>query len=199
MANNISVILLAAGLSLRMGQPKLLMPWDGTTVLGKVVSIFATAGLDEIIVVTGGNHEQVENEVVRLAKEFPVRFIYNPQHAQGEMLGSIQAGLATLASKPSAALIGLGDQPQVRVETIERICTVFGQTRAPLVIPSYQNRRGHPWLVIQSLWPAIMSLPFSTNPRKFLESYSSQVKYIAADQSILLDLDTPEDYACQRP
>ncbi len=71
MGNNISAILLAAGLSSRMGQPKLLLPWGGTTVLGQVVSTFAAAGIEEIIVVTGGAREQIEGLVAELAKDIP--------------------------------------------------------------------------------------------------------------------------------
>ena len=195
----ISAILLAAGLSSRMGRPKLLLPWGGTTVLGQVVSSFAMAGLEEIIVVTGGMRAQIESLVAELAINFPVRSVYNPAYARGDMLGSIQAGLAALDSRPRAALIGLGDQPQVREETLRRLRVAFVQTKSPLVIPSFQNRRGHPWLAARQLWPAILALPASTTPRQFLNAYAGQVEYVAADESILQDLDTPEDYASQRP
>jgi molybdenum cofactor cytidylyltransferase len=199
MGNNISAILLAAGLSSRMGQPKLLLPWGGTTVLGQVVSTFAAAGMEAIVVVTGGAREQVERLAAELAKEYPVRTVYNPEYECGEMLSSIQAGLAVLDSQARAALIGLGDQPQVREETVRHICAAFVKNKSPLVIPSFQNRRGHPWLAARPLWPKILALPISTTPRQFLNTYAGQVEYVAADESILQDLDTPEDYGHQRP
>jgi molybdenum cofactor cytidylyltransferase len=199
MENNISAVLLAAGLSSRMGQPKLLLPWGRTTVLGQVVSKFAAAGMEEIIIVTGGAREQIEGLVAELVNNYPVRTVYNPAYARGEMLSSIQAGLAALDSQTTAALIGLGDQPQVRESTVRRICTSFVQTRSPLVIPSFQNRRGHPWLAARPLWPKILGLTISTTPRQFFNTYTGQVEYVAADESILQDLDTPEDYARQRP
>ena len=199
MGNNITAVLLAAGLSSRMGQPKLLLPWGGTTVLGQVVSIYAAAGLEEIVVITGGAHGQVESLLTELSKDFPIRIVYNPAYARREMLSSIQAGLAALDPQTHAALIGLGDQTQVLEETVRHICAAFVQTMSPLVIPSFQNRRGHPWLVARPLWPKILALPISTTPRQFLNSYAGQVEYVSADQSILQDLDTPEDYARQRP
>lgn len=207
MGNNISAIILAAGLSSRMGQPKLLLPWGGTTVLGQVVSTFAAAEVEEIIVVTGGAREQIERLVAELAKNYSAQTIYNPEYARGEMLSSIQCGLKALTPSPShkkgeegaAALIGLGDQPQVREETVRCICAAFVQTKSPLVIPSFQNRRGHPWLAASPLWPEILALPISTTPRQFLNTYTGQVEYVAADESILQDLDTPEDYAHHRP
>jgi molybdenum cofactor cytidylyltransferase len=207
----ISAILLAAGESRRMGQPKLLLPWGKTTVLGQVVATFA-AGLstdsktdkrietdDKILVITGGTRQQVEELVAELAKKYPVRAVYNPHYAQDGMLSSIQAGLATLDPEPRAALIGLGDQPQVQEETVRRICAAFVQTESPLVIPSFENRRGHPWLASRSLWPEILALPPSTTPRQFLNAHAGQVEYVEADESVLQDLDTPEDYSRQRP
>jgi molybdenum cofactor cytidylyltransferase len=199
MVNKISAVLLAAGLSSRMGRPKLLLPWDGTNVLGKVVSTFAAAGIDEIVVVTGGVREQVEKLVVQMARDFPVRAVFNPEYERGEMLSSIQAGLAALGALTSAAIIGLGDQPQVRMETVQHICAAFFQTRSALVIPSFQNRRGHPWLAAAGLWPEILALPLDATPRQFLDAHSVQVEYVPADESILQDLDTPADYARQQP
>jgi molybdenum cofactor cytidylyltransferase len=199
MVTPISAVILAAGESRRMGQPKLLLPWGEMTVLGQVVATFAAAGITEILVVTGGARQQVEGLVTDLAKKYPVRSVYNPVHDQGEMLSSIQAGLAALDSRPRATLIGLGDQPQVREVTIRAICAAFEQTDAPVVFPSVGNRRGHPWLANRSFWPEILALPTSTNPRQFLNSYTGQIEYVQADESILQDLDTPEDYTIQRP
>ena len=199
MAGDIAAILLAAGLSNRMGTPKLLLPWGGTTVLGQVVSAFADAGLEDIVVVTGGARRQTGKLLSKLAEDFPVRAVYNQGYAAGGMLGSIQAGLSTLGSRHRAALVGLGDQPQVRVETIRRICASFVQTNSPLVIPSHQNRRGHPWLVARPLWAEILALPLSTTARDFLNAYTGQVEYVDADESVLQDLDTPGDYARLRP
>jgi molybdenum cofactor cytidylyltransferase len=209
MTSQIAAILLAAGESRRMGQPKMLLPWGATTVLGQVVSIFS-AGLSskldrridpepEILIVTGGAHTLVEAEVARLAKQYPLRMVYNPNYALGGMVSSIQAGLMALGPEIIAALIGLGDQPQVREKTVRQICTAFEQTGSPIVIPSFQNRRGHPWLVTRPLWPELLALPSTTSPRQFLDVHAAQIEYIPADESILQDLDTPEDYNSLRP
>ena len=134
MYEEISIIVLAAGESHRMGRPKLLLPWGKTTVLGQVVETFA-AGLAsvqgtgaggsigewEIIVVTGGASRQIEALVAELNIGFPLRAVYNPGYSEGGMLSSIQVGLRSLRSNSMAALIGLGDQPQIQVETLTRI------------------------------------------------------------------------------
>jgi molybdenum cofactor cytidylyltransferase len=209
MTTGISAILLAAGESRRMGQPKMLLPWGETNVLGQVVGMFS-AGLSEetegsilsgfeILVVTGGARSLVEAELKRLAESYPIRVVYNPNYAPGGMVSSIQAGLSALGSETRAALIGLGDQPQVKAETVKKICAAFTQTGSALIVPSFQNHRGHPWLAGRQLWPEILALPSSANPRQFLDAHTGQIEYVAADESILQDLDTPEDYHRQRP
>jgi molybdenum cofactor cytidylyltransferase len=182
-----------------MGQPKLLLPWGGTTVLGQVVATFAAAGIADILVVTGGAHVQVDGLVDSLAKTYPVRAVFNPDHDQGEMLSSIQTGMAALGPEPQAALIGLGDQPQVQEATIRAICMTYFRTESPLVFPSFENHRGHPWLASRPFWAEVLALPRSTNPRQFISQYTGRIEYVEADESILKDLDTPEDYARQRP
>jgi molybdenum cofactor cytidylyltransferase len=182
-----------------MGRPKLMLPWGNTTVLGQVVATFATVGVEDILVVTGGARDEIEMLLTELARTYPVRAVYNPDHERGEMLSSIQTGLAGLSPGILAALIGLGDQPQVREETIRSIGAAFMQKGSPLVIPSFQGRRGHPWLAARSLWPEILALPAASTPRHFLNAHAGQIEYVAADESTLKDLDTPEDYDLQRP
>jgi len=182
-----------------MGQPKLSLPWGHTTVLGQVVATCASAGLEDILVVTGGARKQVEELITLLSKSYPVRAIHNPGYAEAGMTSSIQAGLAALGTKFQAALIGLGDQPQVREETIRRIVTAFIQTGSPLIFPSFQDRRGHPWLVARRLWSDIQAIPITSTPRQFFKTYAGQIAYVTADESILQDLDTPGEYYRQRP
>ena len=76
MAPEVSAIILAAGKSRRMGQPKMLLRWGDTTVLGQVVKVFSGVGLRDILVVTGGDRAAVEAEIEGLAREYPVRQEY---------------------------------------------------------------------------------------------------------------------------
>jgi molybdenum cofactor cytidylyltransferase len=197
--DNIAAIVLAAGGSSRMGRPKLSLPWGNTTVLGQVVMTLCNVGIKDIIVVTGGAREMIEGLVSALAKELPVRAVYNPDHLVGGMLSSIKVGLRAVNSNSSAVLIALGDQPQVQEKTINTICSTFLTSRASLVVPSSENQRGHPWLAERSIWDEILDLPLSASAREFLSSHSSKVKYVLADATILQDLDTPEDYSRSLP
>ncbi len=192
----ISAILLAAGQSKRMGQPKMLLPWEKLTVIEHVITIFLNAGIEDIVVITGGAHEQVE----RVTTCYPIRRIYNEDYANGEMLSSLQCGLRAMPDQVQAALIGLGDQPQVQEQSVRRICAAYQESQSSLVVPSFQMRRGHPWLVARPLWDELLQMKSPESPRDFLNRHANDIHYVEIDSpSILADLDTPDDYQKSRP
>lgn len=191
----ISTIILAAGDSKRMGQPKMLLPWGKSTVLQTVISTFQAAGIQDILVVTGGAHNQVDALVGQ-----SVQIVFNENYARGEMLSSIQMGLNEIKSESQAVLIALGDQPQVQVISIQKILQEYKLTNAPLIAPSYQMRRGHPWLVTRKLWDEILNIPVGETSRDFLNRHARDIHYVQLDtRTILQDLDTPADYLESRP
>ena len=194
----IAAIILAAGQSKRMGQPKMLLPWGSSTVLGKVIETLQSAGVEEILVVTGGSHEQV----AELVTSYGVRVTHNDDYQSGEMLSSLQTGLAALRDNASvdAALICLGDQPQVEEGSVRAVMRRFAETKSDLVVPSYQMRRGHPWLAARPLWEEILAMRPSESPREFLNRHAGEIEYVNVDNpSILADMDTPEDYLKMKP
>jgi molybdenum cofactor cytidylyltransferase len=191
----ISAIILAAGESKRMGQPKMLLPWGKSTILQTVISTLQAAGLNDILVVTGGAHHQVDMLIGK-----SVQTVYNENYAQGEMLSSLQAGLAVKKDEAGAALICLGDQPQVRARSVQYILRSYKESHAPIVVPSYQRRRGHPWMVARELWDDILKMRAPKTPRDFLNSHKKDILYLELDTpTILQDLDTQEDYLKSKP
>jgi molybdenum cofactor cytidylyltransferase len=192
----IGAIVLAAGLSSRMGQPKMTLPWGETTVIGRVVDVLAEAGSSEIIVVTGGAH----TEVVEVLRGREVHTIFNPKYQSGEMLDSIQVGMSVLGKDVGAAVIALGDQPQIQVGVVRSVIRRYQSKKPALVIPSFEMRRGHPWLVERSLWQEILDLDSFQTMRDFIEHNRQRIDYVNVDTpSVLQDLDTPEDYERHKP
>ena len=195
----ITALVLAAGSSKRMGQPKMLLPWGKTTVLGQVIETLRSATIEDILVVTGGAREQVEQIVMHCA----IRSTHNPNHASGEMLSSLQAGIRYLAGQerpPDALLLCLGDQPQMEARSVRAVAERFERTRAGIVVPSYQMRRGHPWILARPLWEEVEALSPVGTMREFLNKHAGEIEYVSVDTpSILADLDTPEDYLKSRP
>jgi molybdenum cofactor cytidylyltransferase len=152
--------------------------------------------VEEIVVVTGGAREQVESLVGR----FQIRTVHNPGYETGEMLSSLQFGLSAMSSEVEAALIGLGDQPQVQEPTVLRLRQAFLERGSRLLVPSFQRRRGHPWLVARPLWNELLGMKTPESPRDFLNRHAGEIDYVEVDTpTILADLDTPEDYRTSRP
>jgi len=185
----ITAVILAAGESKRMGQPKMLLPWGEGTVISHVITVFRDAGVEDILVITGGAHEPVEGAISHLN----VRALHNNNFAKGEMLSSIQCSIGALTHQTQAMLIGLGDQPQVQERSVRMVCDTFIETKSNIVVPSFQMRRGHPWLVARPLWGELLNLKSSS--RDFLNAHPEMIQYVNVDDpGILADLDTPEDY-----
>ena len=186
----INAIILAAGESKRMGQPKMLLPWGKSTVLQTVIATLQASGINDVLVVTGASRSQVEALVGRSAQT-----IFNENYAAGEMLNSLQVGLAAKMREASAALICLGDQPQIQERSVRRVCNAFNLSRSNIVAPSYQMQRGHPWLVARPLWDELLAMKSPQTPRDFLKKHAKKIEYVIFETpTVTEDLDTPEDY-----
>lgn len=165
-------------------------------MLGQVVTSLENTQVGEIVVVTGANRESLET----LLAGKPVRFEHNPDYANGEMLASVKVGLSSLDKKSQAAMIVMGDQPQIQRQVIERVIDAYQTNRSPIIVPSYNMRRGHPWLVDRLLWTRILTISAPATLRDFLEEQQGRIEYLTVeDDSILRDLDTPQDYLRELP
>lgn len=192
----IPAIVLAAGLSRRMGRFKLTLPWEGTTVIGQVVATLERAGLADVVIVTGHRAAEVEAALAGAA----ARTIHNPDYAAGEMLSSIQAGLRTIALEAPrpAVLLCLGDQPQMEATTVQAVLAAGEEDGwSRIVIPSCQMRAGHPILLPAWLWPEILAC--NGTLRDVLAAHYETIHYLVVNTlTILADVDTPEDYERHR-
>jgi molybdenum cofactor cytidylyltransferase len=172
------------------------LPWGRTTVIGQVVNSLQSAGLKDIVIVTGGARGEVEAAV----RQLPVRAVFNPRFAECEMLLSLQVGLAALAPHCEAALVALGDQPQMESRIVQGILAIYRETPSGFVVPSYQMRRGHPWIVARPLWDSLLALQPPATLRDILEIHKEQIHYWVVDSpSVLQDLDTPDEYQRFKP
>jgi molybdenum cofactor cytidylyltransferase len=181
-----------------MGRFKLTLPWDGPTaartVIGQTTATLATAGLAEIVVVTGHRAAEVEAALAGTI----ARCVFNPAYATGEMLASVQTGLAALSDRCAAALLCLGDQPHMEVGTVQAILAAGRAADwQTIIIPSYQLRAGHPILLPRWLWREILAGQGTL--RTVLAAHREQTTYLVVQTpTVLADLDTPEDYAAAR-
>ncbi|GAB1469948.1 hypothetical protein MASR2M66_08250 [Chloroflexota bacterium] len=188
--NSISAVILAAGKSARMGQQKLLMPWGDTTVLGRVITVLRDSQIADIVLVTNS----------KTAADISPDNLQIILNNDGEMLTSLQLGLRAVKPSAQAALICLGDQPQIEEGSVRSISAAYLKNQSSLVVPSYQMRRGHPWLAARTMWDEILSLEPGSSMRSFLNAHAGEIEYVNLDTAtVLQDLDTPEDYLKYKP
>jgi molybdenum cofactor cytidylyltransferase len=191
----VAAIVLAGGLSSRMGQSKVLLPWDGRPVIRVIVDKLKRMRLDDIVVVTGYLSRQVQ---AALSQE-PIRFVHNRKYREGEMLSSLQVGIQALGPEIGACLVVLGDQPQIDSRIVNEVLNAYAEGRGSLVAPSYQRRRGHPILIDRAYWPELLSLPPGSAPRDVINAHPDDTYYINVNNdSVLRDMDTPEEYRQER-
>lgn len=189
----VGAVILAAGMSKRMGQAKLILPYKGGTVLGTVLSTLNSEGISPLITVTGGARTSVE----RILRDLPFEVViaHNPRPDRSEMMDSLRIGMAHLPADLDAFLVVLGDQPQIQGDIVSRLVQLFHETGHSLIIPSFQMRRGHPWLIGRENWGKLLALEPQQTMRDYLRQNSSRIRYLEVNSaSILEDLDTPDDY-----
>jgi molybdenum cofactor cytidylyltransferase len=189
----IAAVVLAAGLSRRMGTPKSLLPLGGKPLLVRVIeTIVAAGGVEPVVVVTGHAADQI-NEILRPWHVHPV---HNVAYATGGMLSSVQTGVGAVLGKADAFFMVLGDQPLVRPETLKTMCEAWTKSRPRVLLPTHKGKHGHPILLSADGADAILSL---SRERDTLKSYTSKLsertlELAIDDPAVLSDIDTPADY-----
>lgn len=190
----VSAILLAAGESKRMGQPKQLMPLDQTTILGKTLKNLLNSMVSEIIVVLGYKAE----EVIKTITDKPVKIVVNPNYQQG-MSTSIIAGLKLIDSRAQAFMLALGDQPYINSQTINSLIEAFGTNDKGIVIPVYQGRRGHPVVFAIRYQGKLLKLKGDVGGREIVDQRSDDVLEVAVNcEGIHIDIDTLDNYTWRK-
>jgi CTP:molybdopterin cytidylyltransferase MocA len=186
----VAAILLAAGNSERMGRPKPLLEWRGQVFLDLQVKLFRQCGC--------AVHVVLGRDAAPIAAACPTAscsmLLLNPEPDRG-MLSSLQIGLAALPATAPAVLFTPVDNPGVRPETLRAILSTWSESRAPLVIPRFGSRRGHPVLLDRSLIQPLLSWPASSTPRDFIHQHIDHAAFADLDDPLItVDIDTPDDY-----
>jgi molybdenum cofactor cytidylyltransferase len=182
---------LAAGSSLRMGRPKQLLPVDGQPLLGLVTSRVCSSGLDEVVVVLGGNASEIEANV-DLGR---ARVVLNPAHAVG-MSSSLKAGVAVLGSDVERVIIVLGDQPDISTDLIDALLDLHRASGLAAAALSIDGLLHPPVVLDRVLWPELAALTGDVGCRAVIRGRPEQVASLPYEGRAghPIDIDTPEDY-----
>ncbi|HLW03264.1 MAG TPA: nucleotidyltransferase family protein [Ktedonobacterales bacterium] len=183
-------LVLAAGSSKRLGQPKQLLPYRGTTLLGwTIAQAEASPALDEVLVIVGHASETILASVV-LGRTRPVQ---NPEFGEG-CSASYRTGIAAADPRAAAVMILLSDQPGVDLEAIERVATAWRIEREPITLASYQGVPGHPLLFDCQLFPDLAALHGDKAAWKLVDQHPDWVRTVELDRPLPKDVDTWADY-----
>lgn len=187
----------AAGASRRMGRPKLLLPYGVSTILGSLVAALRAGGASPVLLVTAPGDEELRGR----ALEAGCRVAVNPDPERG-MLSSIREGIAALGGAHSLAergevlLVAPADLPALRSATVAELLWRRTAAEAPLAVPTYQGKRGHPLAIAPALLPEIATLHLDVGLKELLERHAAAVLEVPVeDPGAVRDVDTPEDYA----
>jgi len=197
----ICAIILAAGQSKRMGAQKLLLPFDGGTVIGRIAGEISRSPVARILVVVGADAARVaaalENESALRSADKPgdfLSFVTNPDPA-GEMLSSVRCGLRALPPECEAVLVALGDQPSITADLVAGIVHAFYGSRRGIIVPVCGGKRGHPLLFSARYFQEALTFYDDLGLRELLRAHPEDVFEIPADSaSVLSDMDYPQDY-----
>jgi molybdenum cofactor cytidylyltransferase len=186
----ISAILLAAGESNRMGQPKQLMPFGQSTTLERTIDNLLNSAVSETIVVLGYRNEEIRQTI----SGKPVKIAINPDYQKG-MSASIIAGLKQIDKRARAVLLALGDQPFVDSQTINSLVEAFIANKKGIIIPVYQGRRGNPVIFAIKYKGELSNLKGDIGGRDIIKCHPDDVLEVAVNcEGVSLDIDTAENY-----
>lgn len=187
----IAAIVLAAGLSSRMGQFKPLLPMGGMSFLERLTDSFRQAGVESILVVTG--HRQAA--LMPLIKELRLDYVYNARYRE-EMLISVKCGVQALKDDCRAFFIAPVDVPGVNYVTLSRQLSAYSEGRGGIIYPLCNGRRGHPPLIGGALKEELLEWQGSGGLKSFLREHESLALDLPVDDpGVLVDYDTPADLA----
>jgi molybdenum cofactor cytidylyltransferase len=184
-------IILAAGASSRMGQPKALLKIGYKTFLQHLADILCRAGLDEIVMVLGAKAEEIEKHL----GQFPGRIVVNEKWKSGQ-LSSILTGLDVLKlNNLDGVFICPVDRPSIAQNLITEMIVQFSNKKKQIVVPTFETRRGHPVLFGAAMFDELRKASHETGARQVLWNHPDKVlEYPTDNEGILVNIDTRKNY-----
>jgi molybdenum cofactor cytidylyltransferase len=186
----VSVVVLAAGGSVRMGKSKLSLEIQGKTLLEHALGPIRDTGFEDVVVVFSE-----ENEKLRALVPRDYHVVIN-RHSREGISTSLKAGVAVVDPRSQGILFALGDQPFVGVDVYDKLIQYYRQHLTLLTWPVYQGKRGNPVLFDRRLWPELMKIEGDEGGKQIMARTSPEEigRVEMAAPGVLIDIDTPDEY-----
>jgi molybdenum cofactor cytidylyltransferase len=179
-----------------MRAPKAVLPAaDGRPFVARIVQTLRQAGVTDLAVVTGRDHQAVLDALREAALSPPPIVVRNPDPSRGQ-LSSLLLGMdAVLDPAAEGLLVTLVDVPMVAVSTVTAVIEAWRRTRAPIVRPAIGERHGHPVIFDRVLFDELRRAPMDAGAKTVVRAHEPGILNVAVDdEGCLTDVDTPEDY-----
>jgi molybdenum cofactor cytidylyltransferase len=189
----LSAIVLAAGMSTRMGQNKLLLDFRDKPLIAHAVDTLLAAAIDEIIVVLGHEAEKVRGKL----KGKPVKLVQNPDYQEG-LSTSVRVGVEGVSVQAEGIMIYLVDQPLLEPVDVNQLVRAFTRAKAVnknIVVPFFQGQRGNPVIFDSSYREAMLGVAGDVGCKGVIQHYPDKVFVVEMENDhVIRDVDTVEEY-----
>ena len=186
----IASVILAAGESRRMEEPKMVLPFGSSTIIGTVAGNALNSVSAHVRVVLGADADAIRESIAGLK----VEQVLNRDYRDG-MLSSVQAGIRSLPEATTAVMVLLGDQPMISADIMDRMIERYKQSEKDIIIASVNGKRGHPMIFSARYIPEILAYGPEDSLRNLPAKHPGEVEEMETGKpEILRDIDTPQDY-----
>lgn len=187
MTDTVAGLVLAAGGSRRLGQPKQLLPFAGRPLLDTVLDTARSCGFDQLVVALGGASDDVRAAVDLQGCDV----VDNPGFGAG-CSSSIAAALPALERSTTVLVLLLGDQPGVGPDAVQRL--LAGRSDAPLAVCRYDDGRGHPFAFGREMLPHLAAMHGDKAVWRLLDQHAAAVTEVTVPGAVPLNVNTADDY-----
>jgi molybdenum cofactor cytidylyltransferase len=185
------IVILAAGSSTRLGQPKQLLEFQGTTLIRRITQVAVNAVKKPVVVMLGANCSMIHSHLTHM----PVHIVYNPDWSQG-MTSSLRKGLMALlyySPDSECVIFAVCDQPYISPDLFLQLISVGSQSQKLIVACQYNNVLGTPVLFKKEYFDRLLTLKDNEGARKILQSHPESVEAVPFPLGII-DVDSMQDY-----
>jgi molybdenum cofactor cytidylyltransferase len=194
----VSAVILAAGASTRMGFPKALLPDDrGHPFILRISHTMAESGLPHVTIVTGVHHDRIVSALERhRAPPLVPVVVRNPDPGRGQLSSLWTAMDQVCTSDTEALVVTLVDVPLLTAETVRAVVEAWRRSRAPIVRPIFEGRRGHPVIFDRAVFAELRAAPLEAGARVVVRAHvHDSLDVPVNDPGCLVDIDTPGEYS----